>query len=161
MIELTDWATDILRRSHQAATRFNPDARLRLARTPSGVQAVLTDEPDPTDSVIEDDGFTLFVEAGLEGLIDKIIYTWEYGQDKEKPHPFTFTLMLDHLRAAPFNALFVGDNPDKDCKGARRVGMTSVRFQVPSPSGHDSSAETSDFVIDSLYQLPRILERMN
>ena len=70
MIELTDWATDILRRSHQAATRFNPDAKLRLATTSSGVQAQLAEQADPDDTVVEADGFTLYVQAGLEGLVD-------------------------------------------------------------------------------------------
>jgi hypothetical protein len=70
VIEFTDWALDILRRSHRAATRFNPNARIRLARTAMGVQAVLTDEPDPADSEVKVDGFTIHVEKGLEGLVD-------------------------------------------------------------------------------------------
>ena len=72
MIEFTDWATDILRRSHEAATRFNPDAKIRLARTSRGVQAILTDEPETTDLVVPSDGFTLYVEHGLEGLVDVV-----------------------------------------------------------------------------------------
>jgi hypothetical protein len=70
MIEFTEWATDILRRSHQAATRFNPDAKIRLARTSRGVQAVLTDEPEATDRDVPVDGFTIHVEQGLDGLVD-------------------------------------------------------------------------------------------
>jgi hypothetical protein len=70
MIEFTDWARDILRRSHQAATRFDPGVKIRLASTRDGVQAVLTDEPDPADHAVEVEGFTLFVERGLDGLVD-------------------------------------------------------------------------------------------
>ena len=70
MIEFTEWATDILRRSHQAATRFNPGARIRLARTSRGVQALLTDESEGTDLEVPIDGFTIHVEQGLDGLVD-------------------------------------------------------------------------------------------
>ena len=70
MIELTNWARDILTRAAEAATRFNPDARIRLARTLQGVQALLTDEPQPDDQILTFDSTTVFVERGLEGLVD-------------------------------------------------------------------------------------------
>ena len=70
MIEFTDWARDILSRSQQAARRFNPDAVIRLARTGAGVQAALADGPEPGDQEEEVDGVTVYVEAGLEGLVD-------------------------------------------------------------------------------------------
>jgi hypothetical protein len=70
VIEFTDWARDILTRSHQASRRFNPDAKIRLGRTSSGVQALLAEQPLPQDQVIELEGFVLYVEEGLEGLVD-------------------------------------------------------------------------------------------
>jgi hypothetical protein len=70
MIEVTDWARDILSKSQQAAARFNPDARIRLTRGSGGVQAVLTDAPHPTDQTVEVGEMTLYVEAGLDGLVD-------------------------------------------------------------------------------------------
>jgi hypothetical protein len=70
MIELSDWAADILNRSQAAARRFNPDARIRLARVGASVEARLTDEPSPDDVAIPVGDMTLFVERGLEGLVD-------------------------------------------------------------------------------------------
>lgn len=73
MLEFTDWAIDILTRSDTAARRFNPDARVRLVRDGAGgVRFELTDEPAPTDMVVDDLGFTLFVEEGLEGTVDVV-----------------------------------------------------------------------------------------
>jgi len=72
VIAFTDWAIDILTRSDAAARRFNPDARVRLLRDGAGVRFELTDERGATDSVIEDLGFTLFVEEGLEGTVDVV-----------------------------------------------------------------------------------------
>ena len=69
-LEFTDWATDILRRSHEAARRFAPDARVRLARTDGGMEATFTDAPQPGDREIEVGEIAILVEEGLEGLVD-------------------------------------------------------------------------------------------
>lgn len=69
-IQLTDWAREILRRSSEAARRFNPDAKVRLARVSGTVQAVLTDAPSPDDQAVDIGGATIYVEAGLDGLVD-------------------------------------------------------------------------------------------
>jgi hypothetical protein len=70
MVEFTDWARDILTRSQEASRRFNPEARIRLAQTPSGVEAILTDQPDPTDHPVEVGEVTVYVQEGLDGLVD-------------------------------------------------------------------------------------------
>jgi hypothetical protein len=69
-IEFTDWAGEILEKSDQAARRFNPDAKIRLARVGGSVQAVLTDAPAPDDLRVEVGPAVIYVEAGLEGLVD-------------------------------------------------------------------------------------------
>lgn len=70
MIEVTEWARDILTRAQAAARRFDPGARIRLARVDGGVQAVLADAPRPGDREIEVGDMTLLVEESLEGLLD-------------------------------------------------------------------------------------------
>lgn len=70
MIEVTDWARDILTRAQEAARRFNPQARIRLARTDGGVQAVLAARPEPGDREVEVGDMKLLVEEGLDGLVD-------------------------------------------------------------------------------------------
>jgi hypothetical protein len=73
VVAFTEWAVEILTRSDAAARRFNPDARVRLRRSGSReVRFELTDEPEVTDTVIDDLGFTLFVEDGLEGIVDVV-----------------------------------------------------------------------------------------
>ena len=69
-IQLTDWARDILQRSGEAARRFNPDAKVRLARVSGTVQATLTDSPSPDDQMVDLGGVIVYVEAGLDGLVD-------------------------------------------------------------------------------------------
>jgi hypothetical protein len=73
VLGFTDWAIEILSRADAAARRFNPDARVRVLREDGGVRFELTDEPAPTDVVIDHpSGFTLFAESGLEGTVDVV-----------------------------------------------------------------------------------------
>jgi hypothetical protein len=71
-IAFTDWATDILRRTHEAARRFNPEATVRLHRSERGVAFDLIDERTDGDELVGGEGFELLVEAGLEGTVDVI-----------------------------------------------------------------------------------------
>lgn len=70
MIEITEWAAELLLRSHQTARRFNPDVTVRLQRAGDGVEFALTDERVPTDELVRGGGFELLVEQGLEGTVD-------------------------------------------------------------------------------------------
>jgi hypothetical protein len=72
VLEFTEWATEILGRTHAAARRFNPDATVRLRRTKDGVAFELTDDPPPGDELVRGDGFDLWVEPGLEGTVDVV-----------------------------------------------------------------------------------------
>lgn len=71
-IAFTDWATDILRRTHEAARRFNPEATVRLHRTDGAVAFDLTDERPEGDELVRGDGFELLVADGLQGTVDVV-----------------------------------------------------------------------------------------
>jgi hypothetical protein len=71
-IAFTEWATEILRRTHAAARRFNPEAMVRLQRRGDGVAFELTDERPEGDDLVTGDGFELLVESGLEGTVDVV-----------------------------------------------------------------------------------------
>ena len=69
-IEFTDWAVAILSRSFEASRRFNPDAKIRVFRRAGGVEFAITTEPEPTDTLVEREGFTLYAEDGVDGIVD-------------------------------------------------------------------------------------------
>ena len=96
---------------------------------------------------------------GIEGLFDKIVYSWDYGQEQQKPHLYPFELMLEALRVLPQSTLFVGDNPEKDGAGARGAGMYYVRV-VLSAGRQTTPALPSEIIIENLLQLPQILIRL-
>jgi putative hydrolase of the HAD superfamily len=101
---------------------------------------------------------------GLETRIDQIIYTWDHGPDKEKPHPLSFNLILEALVVEPKHALFVGDNPDKDGKGALGVGMRCVLIQnqtIPTKYHESNVANEDVYMLEGLLHLPEILHLLN
>jgi hypothetical protein len=69
-IEFTEWAIEIIGKADVAARRLNPDARVRLARAGSGVQALLTDGPDRGDTEVTVGDAVIFIQDGVVGLID-------------------------------------------------------------------------------------------
>jgi hypothetical protein len=69
-VEFTEWAKDILQRADSGARRLNPDARVRLVRAGAKMEAVLVDAPASDDDVISIGDATIFVERGLQGLVD-------------------------------------------------------------------------------------------
>jgi putative hydrolase of the HAD superfamily len=58
----------------------------------------------------------------------------------QKPHPAIFEHALDLLEVGPDEAIHVGDDPDADVLGARRVGIEPVlidrRGRIDRPLGH-------------------------
>ena len=69
-IEFTEWAKDILQRADSGARRLNPDARVRLVRAGATMEAVLVDAPASDDAAFSIGDATIFVERGLQGLVD-------------------------------------------------------------------------------------------
>ena len=80
-----------------------------------------------------------------------IAYSDEVGF--RKPDARIFRRALEALGVEPARALHVGDNPDADVLGARRVGMRAAHYAfagaAPSPA--------ADFVIKDLADLPRFI----
>jgi hypothetical protein len=71
-LEFTDWAVEILQRTHEAARRFNAAATVRIHRTGGGVAFDLTDERGDGDELVTEHGFELWVASGLEGTVDVV-----------------------------------------------------------------------------------------
>ncbi len=64
------------------------------------------------------------VEIGLQNKFDVVV---TYDDSKaEKPSKKPFLMALKKLGVRPEEAMFVGDNVDRDVVGSKRVGMTSV-----------------------------------
>ncbi|MDI3546986.1 MAG: putative hydrolase of the superfamily [Halanaerobiales bacterium] len=82
--------------------------------------------------LITDGNFTVqwnkIKELGLNKLIEEIIVTDDYGVDRRKPSSFAYLKLLERFNVNPEEAVYIGDNPEKDFITARRLGMKTIRI---------------------------------
>ncbi len=67
---------------------------------------------------------------GIEGFFDLIVYVRERGKEYEKPNPEAYRYPLAELGVEPKSALCIGDNPYLDFRGAKQLGMFTVRLLI-------------------------------
>lgn len=91
---------------------------------------------------------------GIYDLFDSITTCEDAGF--YKPHPAPFRLALERAGVEAGEALYVGDNPAKDCIGAKNVGMMSVLLD---PDGKKRKLwGNCDFVISRLGEVVEIVK---
>ena len=112
------------------------------------------------------DGWAAVQRAKLEALdaarlFDAIVVADDYGRHRWKPDPFPFHRCCELLEAPADAAVFVGDNPDRDVRGARNAGLRAVRLRRPGGyfertdgSGTDCTAHCD---VRTLSDLERVL----
>ncbi|MDK2915093.1 MAG: 2-haloacid dehalogenase [Thermococcaceae archaeon] len=135
-------------RMHEEYGQLFPDAldTIRVLKDMSLHVGIITDS--------DNDYITAHLKAlGIYELFDSITTSEEAGYFK--PHPRPFQLALEKAGVKAEEALYVGDNPKKDCVGAKSVGMISVLLD---PSGEKRALwENCDFVVSSLSEVVEIV----
>lgn len=99
----------------------------------------------------------LKVEAlGIEKYFEKIIYTWEKGMRYSKPSVEPFLDILEYFSCAPREAVYIGDNVEKDFKGPKEIGIFTIKIlrdgiyknSIPPDDSYEP-----DFIIGSLLDI--------
>ena len=69
------------------------------------------------------------VEAlDVKGFFECMIFSDEYGADKQKPNVFPYQKALEKLAVNPNEAIYIGDDPHKDFITAKKIGMSTARI---------------------------------
>jgi hypothetical protein len=82
VIQLTQQAEAAVTSAITAARRFDPTAQIRLARAGAGVTFEFMDSPDAADTSYELGDLTLYVDSGLDGVVD----TGDHNAPVLRPH---------------------------------------------------------------------------
>jgi len=64
----------------------------------------------------------------IKDFFDCIIFSDEYGIEKQKPNPFPYQKALKELKASARETIYVGDNPYKDFVSAKKLGIHTIRI---------------------------------
>ena len=109
--------------------------------------------------------FRKIAALGLTSLVDEIVYAEEHVAGG-KPAAAAFKAALRSLELGPRQAVCVGDDLVRDVRGARALGIPTIRVArpcvTPAPGENHPTAhkprggrpDEADMVIDSLRQLP-------
>jgi putative hydrolase of the HAD superfamily len=91
---------------------------------------------------------------GIAPLFDVIIISEAEGV--RKPDPRIFRSALERLQVPASSAVYVGDNPEADIRGARNCGLGAIWKR----DGFWPAPPEPDWVIDDLAEIPHLLERV-
>jgi len=101
---------------------------------------------------------------GIESFFDSVIYTEKLGTEFWKPSPKGFEKLLADLEIDAAEAVYVGDNLEKDFIAPNRMGFKTIRI-LRSKGIHTSPASSKDaeaqYEIDSLTKLNDLLKKFN
>ena len=92
----------------------------------------------------------------IKQFFDFIIYSSELKEDK--PSKFPFQYLLDQANIKSENMIYVGDNPLTDFKGAKQLGIFTIR--IPNKEfdrTHFNEKNDADLKINKLNELIKIL----
>ncbi|MCD6495726.1 MAG: TIGR02253 family HAD-type hydrolase [Candidatus Aenigmarchaeota archaeon] len=77
---------------------------------------------------------------------------------KQKPDPTSYSIALKKLGVKPDEAVFVGDNTNRDIAGAKKLGMTTVLAKYGEWSKPGKNAKKPDYGITDIARLLDIVE---
>ncbi len=93
---------------------------------------------------------------GILDYIDEIVTSQELMF--EKPHPKTFSAILDKLKCSSENSIMVGDDILRDINGAKKIGMTTVLItKYLNKDILKTKTNNADYTITTINELFKIL----
>jgi len=80
---------------------------------------------------------------------------------EKKPGPGPFLTALEMMQATPSDALLIGDSIRRDIEPCSRLGIRTVYARYGDRFSADRKEHGADYVIDSMRELPHILQGIN
>lgn len=95
---------------------------------------------------------------GIAPWLRHAYITHRYGISNRKPSVYVFELMMRRERCNPGNVLYVGDDPSKDFRALRPLGVRTVRVRT----GRHSTlvvpaADDAEFRVASMADVPDVV----
>ena len=98
---------------------------------------------------------------GVEPLVDAVVVADDFGRPYWKPHPRPFLACCQAIGVLPDEAVYVGDNPERDVAGARSAGLLSIRMRRPDGffrNAEEGSSGSAAHEVESLRELEEWLD---
>jgi len=96
----------------------------------------------------------------IKDFFDCIIFSDEYGIEKQKPDPLPYQKAMEKLEASTNETVYIGDNPYKDFITARKLGIFTIRIMRGQYKNIKLGKEyESDCQIQNLEDIFNIIKR--
>ena len=92
----------------------------------------------------------------VEDFFDCMIFSDEYGIEKQKPNPFPYLKAIEKLKVKKSKSVYVGDNPHKDFITPNKLGLVTIRIL----KGNYENI-TLDDEFEAKYQIKNIIELLD
>ena len=89
---------------------------------------------------------------GLSKYFNIVVFSYEYGYPKPAKEPYIYALRI--AKVTPAQAYYVGDDPRFDFKGAKEIGMTTIRLL----RGEFVNIPRNEYIDYEIESLPEIIE---
>jgi putative hydrolase of the HAD superfamily len=135
-------------RAHRPSLFLSADVvgTLRRLRSDGWALAILTNGLPSVQ-------FRKIAALGLASLVDDVVYAEEHATGG-KPSAAPFHAVLRALDLTADRCICVGDDVQRDIRGGRAVGLTTIR--MARPGIRVAAGDEADAVIDSIQQLPEV-----
>jgi len=111
---------------------------------------IVTDAP-------KDKAWQRLILAGLDGYFFPVVTFSDTNEKKPSTTPFKRALAL--LKIMPSEALYVGDNPERDIIGAKRAGLKTCLAKYGCSEYGDES-NVADYTIEKFEELKEVIEKI-
>ncbi|MBN2330355.1 MAG: TIGR02253 family HAD-type hydrolase [Candidatus Aenigmarchaeota archaeon] len=89
-----------------------------------------------------------------------VVVTLNDADGHAKPHPLPYEVALRKLGLKPEEVVFVGDNPNRDILGAKRLGIRTVLAKYGEWTKAKDRSLRPDHEIDDVKELLKVLEML-
>lgn len=96
----------------------------------------------------------------IKDFFDCMIFSNEYGIEKQKPNPLPYQKAMEKLEASANETVYIGDNPYKDFITARKLGIFTIRIMRGQYKNTKLRKEyESDYRIQNLENIFNVIKR--
>ena len=96
-------------------------------------------------------------QLGLEKFFSAVVTSTDLGVTK--PHPDIFLEALRQLEVSPEEAIMVGNDPTRDLKGAKQLGIPTILYR-PTSYYQTGAEREADYHVDSLEEILSIVTNL-
>lgn len=142
-------------RSHKLRIRLHRGARKLLEQLHRhSALALITNGTSPVQK-------RKIAHLKLEPFFDEIICTLDHDSTWVKPNTGAFEALLKRFEILPNNAIYIGNDPEKDFKNVKKLGIRTVRLMQGRYKYRNVSDESNaDYTIRNLIELPSLLNSL-